>query len=108
MLAGNKELQKLRKVHFPKEKKDIENLKARLRKRMDNVTAEVPEVPNQQEIEASIHYIEEDIEDLKAQFQKRTGKVTAEAPEVPNQQETEAVPNQQKTEAVPYQQETEA
>ena len=50
---------------------------------MDNVTAEVPEVPNQQEIEASIHYIEEDIDNLKAQFQKRTGKVTAQAPEVP-------------------------
>jgi hypothetical protein len=99
MLAGNKELQKMRKVNFPKEKKYIESLKARLRKRMDNVTAEVSEVPNQQEIEASIHYIEDDIENLKARFRKRTRKVTAEAPEVPNQQETEAVPYQQEIEA---------
>jgi len=56
---------------------------------MDNVTTEVSEVPNQQEIEASIHYIEKDIENLKAKFRKRTGKVTAEAPEVLNQQEIE-------------------
>jgi len=64
-------------------------LKAQIRKRMDNVTTEVSEVPNQQEIEASIHYIEKDIENLKAKFRKRTGKVTAEAPEVLNQQEIE-------------------
>lgn len=90
MIAGNKKLQQLRKVELVKEIEDIENLKAQLWKRMDNVTAEVPEVPNQQEIEASIHYIEEDIENLKAQFRKRTGKVIAEAPEVRNQQEIEA------------------
>lgn len=88
MIAGNKKLQQLRKVELVKEIEDIENFKAPLRKRMDNVTAEAPEVPNQQEIEASIHYIEEDIENLKAQFRKRTGKVTAEGPEVPNQQKS--------------------
>jgi len=54
MIAGNKKLQQLRKVELVKEIEDIENLKAQIRKRMDNVTVEVPEVPNQQEIEATI------------------------------------------------------
>jgi hypothetical protein len=80
MLSGNKELQKKRKVLFPKEKKYIENLKAKLQKMMDKVPnrQETEAVPNQHETEA-----------------------------VPNQQETEAVPSQE-FEAVPNQQEFEA
>jgi hypothetical protein len=71
MLSGNKELQKKRKVLFPKEKKYIENLKAKLQKMMDKVPnrQETEAVPNQHETEA-----------------------------VPSQ-EFEAVPNQQEFEA---------